>query len=293
MKRYLDQNDDKIGIGEMAEHFNISSRTLRLYHDMGLLEPKYVDDSNGYRYYSRDQFQRLDKILQMRAVGLSLGQIKSMLDQRNLSVFEALLNERIDELNERIANDSASRDLLIKQLNSCSRLRNPPVLDSAFVEFLPKRHALDFSIRPYYLRQEYPDGSPWEQAMEDVKKVLLENHLPLSLLHQSCCTITQQDLMAGKYICSGALLLMDVPMHTALPQKVIQSGTYACLYRRYNALNGMSESIGLDKLLAFIAENHYQIVGPYLGEVVAKMSIFDYSDDTILVKLQIPIKISE
>lgn len=34
-------------------------------------------------------------------------------------------------------------------------------------------------------------------------------------------------------------------------------------------------------------------MGPYLGEVIVKMSIFDYSNNSILVKLQIPVKILE
>lgn len=284
---------DQISIGEMAELFHVSPRTLRMYHDMELLVPQYVNDRNGYRYYSRKQFRRLEKILQMKSVGLSLKQIRSMLESRNLSVFEALLSERIDQLSERIAEDSASRDLLIKQLKSCVHLRNPPVLDSAFIEFIPKRFALAFHIAPYDLRQSYQGASPWEHALDQVKTALTEHGLPLSLLQQACCTITHQALLEGAYLCSGALLLTDERLQTNLAQTVVQAGTYACLYRNYIALDGRSEAMGLDKLLKFIQESRYQIVGPYLGEVVAKMSIFDYSDNTILVKLQIPVKISE
>ena len=64
---------------------------------MGLLIPQSVGNSNNYRYYSVSQFQRLEMILQMKSVGLSLKQIKTILDTRNLSVFEALLSEQIDK----------------------------------------------------------------------------------------------------------------------------------------------------------------------------------------------------
>jgi DNA-binding transcriptional MerR regulator/effector-binding domain-containing protein len=297
MDNYSEHNSDQISIGEMAELFNISGRTLRLYHDMGLLVPQYINDKNGYRYYSRSQFQRLEKIIQMKSVGLSLKQIKSMLNERNLSVFEALLSERIDQLTERIAEDSAARDLLVKQLSSCARLRNPPVLDSAFIEFIPKRPAFAFDIDAYDLRQSYQGGSPWERALTTIKAALIADNLPTSLLSQACCSITQQALMDGKFVCSGAMLLADGPLPASTPhrivQSVIQAGTYACMYRNYVAMDGRSECIGLEKLLQFIRDNHYQVVGPYLGEVVAKMSIFDYSNNNILVKLQIPVKISE
>ena len=55
-KRVVSVNDffegsgDLISIGDMAEIFNVSPRTLRLYHDMGQLVPQYVNDNNGYRY---------------------------------------------------------------------------------------------------------------------------------------------------------------------------------------------------------------------------------------------------
>ena len=293
MEGFSNYENDQISIGEMAELFNISTRTLRLYHDMGLLIPQHVNNENGYRYYSRNQFQRLEKILQMKAIGLSLKQIKSMMEKRTLSLYEAVLNERIDELNQRIAEDTEARDLLIKQLNSCAQLRNPPVLDRAFIEFIPKRYAFEMNIEPYSFRQHYQETSPWTQAMESARELFKQNDLPLTLLQQSCCTVTQQNLEKRQYICDRALFLADGPMKTGIPQTIVQSGTYACLYRNYIALDGMSEAIGLDLLLQFIEDNHYQIKGYYLGEVVAKTSIFDYQDNTILVKLQIPVNIGE
>ena len=113
MSEYYGHSNDQISIGEMAEKFHISPRTLRLYHDMGLLIPQSVGNSNNYRYYSVSQFQRLEMILQMKSVGLSLKQIKTTLDTRNLSVFEALLSEQIDKLSEQISTISSTRDTLI------------------------------------------------------------------------------------------------------------------------------------------------------------------------------------
>jgi len=291
LEHYFEDGNEQISIGEISEIFKVSQRTLRLYHDIGLLVPQYINGKNSYRYYSRSQFPRLEKILQMKDAGLSLKQIKSMLEGRNLSLYEAVLNERIDELDEKIAQDTMSRNQLLKQLNSCARLRNPPTQDVPFIEFIPKRFAFGFDIEAYDLYDDYGGTSPWETAMENVKSILTNNNLPASLLHQSCCSVSQQNLMEGRYICDKAFLITDGPVQATLPQVIIQPSTYACNYRNYTALDGHSESVGLDHLLQFIADNHYQIVGPYLGEVVAKMSVFDYSNNTIMVKLQIPVKI--
>lgn len=65
-------------------------------------------------------------ILQMKNVGLSLKRIENILETKDLSVFEALLNEQVDELDEKISRYTTSRKALTRQLNSCRFLRNPP-----------------------------------------------------------------------------------------------------------------------------------------------------------------------
>jgi DNA-binding transcriptional MerR regulator len=42
-------------IGEFSRITHLSIKTLRRYHEAGLLEPAHVDRQTGYRYYSVDQ----------------------------------------------------------------------------------------------------------------------------------------------------------------------------------------------------------------------------------------------
>lgn len=42
-------------IGEFSRITRLSIKTLRRYHELGLIEPDHVDDHSGYRYYSLDQ----------------------------------------------------------------------------------------------------------------------------------------------------------------------------------------------------------------------------------------------
>lgn len=291
MKRVQENNEEMFSIAEMAKRFHITSRTLRLYHDMGLLLPFFIDENTGYRYYSGTQFLRLEKILQMKEIGLSLKQIKSILDTRDLSVFEALLSEQIDALDEKIEVYSTLREGLRRQLNSCSHLRNMPTLNSPFIEFIPKRTAFAFTIKPYDLSQDY-DISPWESAVEEIRTILKRENLSLTLMNQIACSVSQESLLKREFLCSGAFVLGDTLPPANLGKSVIQSATYACLYRKYIAQDNRSEYNGLQKLMRFIHENHFQIAGPYIGEVVAENSIFDYNDNNILVKMQIPVKVT-
>lgn len=66
-------------IGEFSKVAQVSGRLLRYYDEIGLLHPVHTDES-GYRFYSAKQLPRLNRILALKELGLSLDQIKRMLD---------------------------------------------------------------------------------------------------------------------------------------------------------------------------------------------------------------------
>lgn len=284
------ENAALLSVGQLSERYSISSRTLRLYHEMGLLVPQHVDVRTGYRYYSTAQLPRLEMILQMKSVGLSLKRIQNILETRDLSVFEALLSEQIDELDEKILQYTASRKALTRQLNSCKQLRNPPTLDKVFIEFIAKRRAMLFDIDEYDFRKSY-DVSPWKLALEQIRTTMIERNISLALFSQVGCMISADALKKDQFLCSKGCILLDSE-GAVKPGTTLQSGIYACMYRQYVSMDSVSESIGLQQLIDYIRENQYQIVGPYLGEVVAEDSVFDYNNHNILVKLQVPITLS-
>lgn len=66
-------------IGDTAKLNNITVQTLRHYDKEGLLKPIYVDENNGYRYYSINQFLQIDFIRRYRTLGFSVQEIKNIL----------------------------------------------------------------------------------------------------------------------------------------------------------------------------------------------------------------------
>jgi DNA-binding transcriptional MerR regulator len=58
----------------------VPAKTLRYYDEIGLFQPQHVDRFTGYRYYDMGQLPRLNRILALKALGLSLEQIKQVLD---------------------------------------------------------------------------------------------------------------------------------------------------------------------------------------------------------------------
>ncbi|WP_328361648.1 MerR family transcriptional regulator [Mycobacterium sp. NBC_00419] len=69
----------QLTIGEFATVTHLSVRTLRRYHEAGLLEPASVDSISGYRYYSPEQIPTAQVIHQLRRLDLPLAEVRSIL----------------------------------------------------------------------------------------------------------------------------------------------------------------------------------------------------------------------
>lgn len=67
-------------IGEIAEYFGISRKAIRLYEKKGIIKPVEVDAQTGYRYYSTEQIKQLNALLELKALGFSLEEIKAVID---------------------------------------------------------------------------------------------------------------------------------------------------------------------------------------------------------------------
>jgi DNA-binding transcriptional MerR regulator/effector-binding domain-containing protein len=67
-------------IGEFSQLGQVSTRMLRHYDKLGLLQPSFTDEWSGYRYYTIDQLPRLHRIIALKELGLSLAQIADLLN---------------------------------------------------------------------------------------------------------------------------------------------------------------------------------------------------------------------
>lgn len=68
-------------IREFAHLTKVSVKMLRHYDEIGLLKPARVDPATGYRYYSADQMPRLNRIIALKDLGLSLEQTAALVDE--------------------------------------------------------------------------------------------------------------------------------------------------------------------------------------------------------------------
>jgi len=94
-------------IQQIAKLAGTTSRTLRHYGDLGLLQPSRVG-VNGYRYYDGAALVRLQRVLLLRELGLGLPQIAEVLqrettEERALESHLAWLREEQHRLTRQVA----------------------------------------------------------------------------------------------------------------------------------------------------------------------------------------------
>lgn len=84
-------------IGGIAAFFNVSVKAIRIYEKKGILVPAKVGPETGYRYYTADQVQTLNALLELKALGFSLSEIKNIMSGgvNNNSLMEALARKRL------------------------------------------------------------------------------------------------------------------------------------------------------------------------------------------------------
>ncbi len=71
---------ERMTIGEFAREAGLTAKALRLYDEMGLIEPAEVDPATGYRYYAAGQLERARLVASLRLVGMPLARIRDVAD---------------------------------------------------------------------------------------------------------------------------------------------------------------------------------------------------------------------
>ena len=108
----------------MPKKLQISADTIRFYEKKGLIQPIFRAN-NQYRYYGDDSLKKLMFIKHCRALEMSLKEIRSLLEleqspQQNCSVVNEMIDQNIENINNRINDLNNFKQHLIQLRNSCN-----------------------------------------------------------------------------------------------------------------------------------------------------------------------------
>jgi len=89
---------DALTIGDFSLMTHLSIKTLRYYHQVGLLEPAEVDPSTGYRYYRVEQIPTAQIIQRFRDLNMPVDEVKAVLAAPDLDTRNALITAHLSRL---------------------------------------------------------------------------------------------------------------------------------------------------------------------------------------------------
>ncbi|HHY82182.1 MAG TPA: MerR family transcriptional regulator [Clostridiales bacterium] len=94
--------NELIKIRDVSTKYDISARTLRYYEDMGLIKSTRSDDY-AYRLYDEDAVKRLEQILILRKLNISIKDIQRIFNTPGSKVVLEVLSKKVDDIDGEVA----------------------------------------------------------------------------------------------------------------------------------------------------------------------------------------------
>mgnify|MGYP004631146435 FL=1 len=272
--------DKLIKIGEFSKINHVSIPTLRLYDELGILKPIYVDKDSNYRYYSINQNARLDMIQYMRELNMNLSEIKNILNSNDLTLIESTLIKKKKQIKDQINELNLSLTAINRTIDSIERFRKSPKKGMITIEYIPHRkiYAIDTNIN-FYER----DISAYEATLSDLKDDMLKNNLPQVYYYNAGSSIKKEDFINNRYISDKIFVFVDNEFPYSENIKTIESGMYACIY-----LDDFDDEVEYGKkLLDYCKSNGYVVSGDYICEVITEFNVFSEKKRSMYLRLQV------
>ena len=276
--------NDLIPIGKMAAANRVTIATLRLYDQMGLLKPAYIDPDSGYRYYNIKQTSRLDFIRYMRELDLSLADIQSILEKEDITLIEEKLIEKNNQIHQQLRELKAMREAVDRTIQSIERYRKSPASGTISLEFIDQRYILYTPCKVNF----YEAGiEAYEKTIQELRAGLMEKGLPQLLSYSLGTSILKKDFEEGRFIADKVFIFGDRNLENYGENiRLLDSGMYACIY-----LDNFNDEISCAlRLKDYCREHGYALDGDYICEELTEFNVFDMKQRSMYLRLQIPVR---
>jgi DNA-binding transcriptional MerR regulator len=104
----MDTVSDTLTIGEFSRITHLSVKTLRHYHQVGLLEPADVDTRTGYRHYTTGQIPTAQVIRRFRSLDMPIEEVRAVLNAPDHEARNALITSHLIRLEDELAQTQLS-----------------------------------------------------------------------------------------------------------------------------------------------------------------------------------------
>jgi MerR family mercuric resistance operon transcriptional regulator len=131
---------ERIAIGRLSHHTGTNIETIRYYERVGLL-PAPARSAGGYRLYGADHLKRLSFIRRARALGFSIGEVRTLLrlaDERKRPCAEvrAVAEAHLKDVRAKIGDLKTMERVLTETVARCAKGTGShcPLIDALYRE---------------------------------------------------------------------------------------------------------------------------------------------------------------
>lgn len=256
----------------------MTTDTLRFYDEIGLLKPWTVG-KNGYRYYSKAQFEMISTILLLRSIGTPISRLINVLEHQDASLIEQELSLYTQEIDSKIARLKA---LKAQASLLCDNVRDTCYDQQITVKMLPQLYVLSkaFGTDPAEL-----DINEIVNANDSAK----ENW---SSFANIISTIDKDDLLAGDYHTYKEYgYISEHPCDTNRTDllQMIESRLCVCANAKVTRIDHLDIDQVYHSMLQYIRQNDYRVVGDAIERNVLDLYAGKKKDLILFFKIYIPV----
>lgn len=108
-------------IRDVSSKYNVTARTLRYYEDMGLLT-SIRNDEVTYRMYDENAIRRIEQILILRKLNISIKDIQRIFDSSGSSVVLDVLGKKVENIDDEVSLLYELKELVLDFIKEIERI---------------------------------------------------------------------------------------------------------------------------------------------------------------------------
>jgi len=245
-------------IGEVSKALDISVQAVRLYQKKGLIQPTYINEENGYRYYDESEVAKIWRIKILQSAGFELSEIKE-LDHLTLKEIEVVLEEKRKKLNDVISQKKLALKYLDRQLFGIDAFHQE---NNIQLKWIDDRYGIKFGDKPRYNLFDHLSDLSHLKGLYGINQEV--SYEPTSRFVIESDEIKLLDLLAVQEEINSESTLQP-------------GGWYVCSYVK----KGKSFKRTFRRILEYIVENGYTLRGDAISVILINDNLVNHKEYNI------------
>ncbi len=259
-------------VKEVADIHGITKKTLQHYEKIGIYKPDYIDENNNYKYYKRENFPFLKQIIYFKDIGLSLKEIKNLLEKRDYNLLLNKLYERKEIVNKEIQNLKRTVENIDNTINTYKNALNIKEndLNRVSIKLLQKRKAI---LKEVKKNNNKSIMLAYRESLKTLRKLGEFSHLEYGTMYSE-----------DEY--SNVSIFIFLPDKTNVKHCItLEEGKYLTMYHK----GSYYDYKAVKYMLNWIKRNGYDIDGYFFDICIVDRTFVEAEEDMVF-ELQVKVK---